>query len=161
MLTESDPAPDFELPGTDGGEFDTYLLSDYTDAGAVVLSFYPFDFSPICSDQLCGFRDAEFLSLTEDVDVFGISTDACYAHRRFIEENNLPFPLLSDTTGRVTQRFGIAYDEWELHEGIPKRSVYILDDEQRIQYAWSTDDAYESPLIETLGTELKQVLADQ
>lgn len=63
----------------------------------------------MCTEELCGFRDTEWLTLTEGVDVFGISLDSCYAHKRFIEENELNFPLLSDTRGRVTD---------ELHERV-------------------------------------------
>ncbi|WP_435063292.1 redoxin domain-containing protein, partial [Halobaculum sp. EA56] len=71
MTETGEPVGNFALPGTEGDGIRRYRLSDYTDTGAVVLAFYPFDFSPVCTDVLCRFRDAEFLSLTEDVDVFG------------------------------------------------------------------------------------------
>lgn len=155
VLEEGQAAPDFTLPGTDGDhEFEQYELADYTDAGAVVLVFYPFDFSPVCTTELCDFRDAEWLSMTADVDVFGISRDACYAHAQFIQEYNLTYPLLSDVDGTATEAYQVKYDEWEMHPGIPKRAVYIIDETETIQYTWVTEDAYESPAIKDIAREL-------
>lgn len=158
MVETGAPAPEFTLPGTTGGEITRYRLSDYTEDGAVVLVFYPFDFSPVCTEELCEFRDAEWLTMTNDVDVFGISTDSCYAHNRFIEEYNLPFPLLSDTMGRVTTSYGVAYDEWEHHEGVPKRALITIDDENTIRYQWVTDSAYESPSLDALQASVTTLL---
>lgn len=141
---------DFKLAGTGGGEIRKHQLSEYTDDGAVVLVFYPFDFSPVCTDVLCRFRDAEFLTFTDNVDVLGISTDSCYAHQEFIDQYNIPFPLLSDTRGRVTEQFGLSYDEWEHHEGVPKRALVTIDDSRTVRYKWKTEDAYNSPNYEEL-----------
>lgn len=148
---------DFELPGTDGGEITTYRLSEYTDRGAVVLVFYPFDFSPICTEVLCDFRDAQWLSLTDGIDVFGISRDSCYAHRRFAEEYGIPFPLLSDTQGEVVEQLDLIYDEWENHKGVPKRALITIDDEHEIRYKWETDDAYDSPSPDELHDTIRSL----
>lgn len=148
-------APTFSLPGTDGDqEFERYELSEYTDSGAAILVFYPFDFSPVCTTELCRFRDAEWLTVSDDVDVLGISRDGCYSHARFIDAYSLPFPLLSDVEGAVTRAYDVEYDEWELHSGVPKRAVFLVDDEGSIQYRWVTDDAYENPDLMELGREV-------
>lgn len=149
MKTE-ERVSDFSLPGTGGDEIKRYRLSDYTEDGAVVLVFYPFDFSPVCTDVLCRFRDAEWLSFTDNVDVFGISRDSCYAHKRFIQEYDLSFPLLSDTEGEITEQFDLLYDEWEHHSAIPKRALVTLDSSHSIRYKWHTEDAYNSPNIDEL-----------
>lgn len=151
MLTEGTTAPTFTLPGTDGGtEFEKYRLSDLVADGPAILVFYPFDFSPVCTMELCGFRDAEWLTMDESVDVIGISRDACYAHAEFIEANSLTFPLVSDVEGTVTESYEVKYDEWEGHPGVPKRAVFIVDTDRTIEYAWETDDAYENPDIDVL-----------
>lgn len=165
MVSSGQHAPGFELPGTDGGEFERYTLAAATETGVAVLVFYPFDFSPVCTSELCEFRDAEWLQLTDDVDVYGISLDACYAHRRFVNENRLGFPLLSDTTGETTRAYGIDYDEWEYHKGVPKRAVVVVDDGQTVRYRWVADDAYQSPDIEEVHAAISEVdavdLADE
>lgn len=145
MLTEGAHAPGFTLPGSDGEELTEYDLSTFTDAGATVLVFYPFDFSPVCTSELCEFRDAEWLTLTPDVDVLGISTDSAYAHRRFIQANDINFPLLSDAGAEVIDAYGVRYDEWDGHRKVAKRAVTILDADQRIQYHWETENARENP----------------
>lgn len=159
MLSEGDTVDDFTVPGTDGEQIEPYSLSDYTEAGAAILIFYPFDFSPVCTTELCRFRDAEWLTFTDDIDVLGISLDSCYAHKRFIQENDLSFPLLSDTRGRVTDEYGVAYEEWEHHAGVPKRALVTVDDSNTVRYTWVTEDAYETPsldeLEETVTTLLK------
>ncbi|PGF13827.1 hypothetical protein CP556_22225 [Natrinema sp. CBA1119] len=76
MLELGETAPSFTLPGTDGETIDEYSLKEYTNEGAAVLAFYPFDFSPICTEELCDFRDVEWLTFTEGVNLFGISTDS-------------------------------------------------------------------------------------
>lgn len=155
MVTEGETAPDFELPGTLGDGFDAYRLTDYLDAGAVVLAFYPFDFSPVCTEALCRFNDSELLLFSDDVDVFGISLDSCYAHERFINEYEIHFPLLSDTIGRVTDAYGLAYDEWDGHEGVSKRALVTIDETQTVRYVWQTDDAYDQPSIDELQEAVK------
>lgn len=157
MISEGRTAPDFTIPGTDGSEMEKYRLHNHTETGAVVLVFYPFDFSPICAEELCMFRDAEWLVFTEGVDVFGISLDSCYAHEQFIQHHDLNFPLLSDTVGRVTENYGLAYDEWEDHEGVPKRALVTVDDSQTITYTWMTEDAYENPSLDDLHQTIENI----
>lgn len=158
MIREGDTVDGFSLPGTDGETIERYNLSDYTADGAVILVFYPFDFSPVCTEELCAFRDAEWLTVSEDVDVFGISLDSAYAHKRFIQEYELPFPLLSDIRGRLTDQFGLAYDEFEHHEGICKRALITIDDSHTVRYTWVTDDAYKSPNIDDLHHAVDKLL---
>lgn len=145
MISEGAHAPGFTLPGSDGEEQRQYELSTFTRSGATVLVFYPFDFSPVCTSELCEFRDAEWLTLTPNVDVLGISTDSAYSHRRFIDEHDLSFPLLSDTSGDVIDEYGVKYEEWEGHREVSKRAVFVLDEDQRVRYAWATDDAIQNP----------------
>lgn len=152
---------DFSLPGTEGEEISKYRLSDYTNDGAVVLVFYPFDFSPVCTEELCGFRDAEWLSFTDDVDVLGISRDSCYAHKRFIQEYDLSFPLLSDTRGEVISEFDLVYDEWEHHSGVPKRGLVTLDESHDVRYRWQTEDAYNGPDMDELEQSVLALVNQQ
>lgn len=144
MITKGDSAPDFDLRGTDGDEMSRYRLSQQTDRGCVLLAFYNFDFAPVCTTELCTLRDAEWFSFTDGLCVFGISTDGIYAHRRFASEYDINFPLLADTDGSVTEKYGIQYDE-EGCLGVPQRSVFLIDETQQVRYAWTTDDGWESP----------------
>jgi len=140
MRTVGEQAPGFSVPGSDGEDINQYRLSDATESGGVVLLFYPFDYSPICTKELCEFRDSELLTFTDQLDVFGISQDSAFAHREMIRKNDLPFPLLSDHDGSVSHSYDVCYDEIEGHPQVSKRAVFVIDDSQTIQYGWETDD---------------------
>lgn len=62
MLAEGETAPDFTLARTDGDSIAEYSLTESVETGGVVLVFYRFDFSDVCTRELCPFRDAEFLT---------------------------------------------------------------------------------------------------
>lgn len=148
MLTQGEEAPEFTLPGTDGDGLEEYRLADHTASGATLLLFYPFAFSPVCTEQLCGFRDAEWLTVDEDVDVFGISVDSAYAQRRFHREYDFQFPLLTDRLADVAAAYGVQYDEWERHPKVAKRAVFAIDHTRTIRYTWASDDAYDTPELD-------------
>lgn len=144
MLEEGARAPDFDLRGTDGDEMSRYRLSAQTDHGCVLLAFYNFDFAPVCTTELCTLRDAEWFTFTDDLRVFGISTDGIYAHERFADEYGFNFPLLADTDGSVTDRYGVRYEE-EGCPGVPQRSLFLVDEDRQVRYAWATSDARTEP----------------
>src|SRR5690625_4217263 len=86
-------APAFSLKAT--GEQDNVSLADYKGRN-VVLLFFPFAFSPVCTDELCGVSDgfAEYARL--NADVLAISVDSPFANAAFAKEEKIGFPLLSD-----------------------------------------------------------------
>lgn len=145
MLSVGQKAPEFQLPGTEGNGIETYSLSEFTEEGMVVLSFYPFDFSPTCSTQLCEFRDAEFLSFTEGVDVVGISVDSAYCHQAFIEKFDLNFPLVSDRLAEVADRYGFRTDEVDGHPHVCQRGLVAVDSSQTVRYTWQANKEGEAP----------------
>ena len=160
MLSEGETAPDFALPGVRNGEFDEFRLSAYTDR-VVVLAFYPADFSPACTEELCTMRDVDLFSLHRDVALFGISADSTYSHRAFADEHGLNFPLLTDRLGEVADAYGVRYDEFEGLEHVPKRAVFVLDPERTVRYAWSDDDAYETPDIDAVREAVESLQDDR
>jgi thioredoxin-dependent peroxiredoxin len=105
-LTEGDVAPDFRLPGSDGDEV---ALSDFRGRHVVVY-FYPSAGTPGCTKQACDFRD----SLAELNDagfaVVGISPDKPAKLAKFVADEGLTFPLLSDESKDVLTAWG-AYGE--------------------------------------------------
>lgn len=150
MLETGMPAPGFTVPGTDGDTIEEYSLAEFTEEGGVVLTFYPFDFSPVCADQLCTFRDAEWLTVEEGIDVLGISPDSAYCHKQFIEAYDLEFPLLTDRLGSVAEDYGLLLEEFECHEAIPKRAVVAVDSDRTVRYVWTPETQYQAPSIDDL-----------
>jgi len=146
MVEEGEQAPGFRLPGVTDRAASTFDLEQTTSEGtAVVLMFYPFDFSPVCTSELCSLRDGAFFELTDGVEAWAISGDSVYAHWAFADRYGFEFPLLSDSDGSIARSYDVCYDEWEGHRNIPKRAVFVVDENQRVLYRWVTDEAYESP----------------
>lgn len=107
--------------------------------------FYPFDFSPVCTNDLCAIRNAEWFQLTPNLEVRAASNDSAHAHRAFADEFGLHFPLLSDSQGRVAAAYDVCYEEWEHHERVPQRAVFLVDSSQTSRHAWHTEDTFEKP----------------
>jgi len=158
---KGDLAPDFTLTGVQNGQRQSYTLSAATDAGNhVVLVFYPADFSPVCTAEMCAIRDSEFFSYTDDVAVWGISGDSLYAHDAFGSEYELNFPLLADTDHSVAKRYSSRYDEWEGQLEITKRAVFLVDPERRLRYVWRSEDAYIEPDLWPVKQALDEAMGD-
>lgn len=124
-LRSGDPAPDFTLVDDHGEPF---TLSQHTGR-RILLVFYPGDDTPVCTRQLCDYRDGieQFQGL--GVDVVGISGDDAASHRRFREKHRLPFRLLSDPDLAVAERYGC--------RGMlgMKRGVFLVDEDGILRYA--------------------------
>ncbi len=124
-LQNGDPAPDFTLPDQDGAPF---TLSARRGE-RLLLVFYPGDNTPVCTRQLCEYRDGieEFAGL--GVTVIGISRDDAESHRKFRSRHALPFTLLSDPDLQVAAQYGCRGPL-----GM-KRAVFLVDAKGIIRYA--------------------------
>lgn len=97
------PAPDFELPADDGN---FYRLSDFYGRAPVLVFFYPGDFTPVCTAEVCAFRDDYDEYRRRGVVLFGISNDPIEKHTAFAKECRVPFRLLSDRNLEVARHYG-------------------------------------------------------
>jgi peroxiredoxin Q/BCP len=117
-----DQAPDFTLPGVEGTTRRDYTLSEYRGR-KVVLAFYPGDFTPGCTKQMCQYRDnfEEFQGV--EAVLLGISPQDVDSHERWIEKRQLPFPLLADTEKKVIDEYGVR----GFGPIAVKRSTFVID----------------------------------
>jgi peroxiredoxin len=149
MLPEGTAAPEFTLPGTamdrDATEISEYSLADALQRGPVIINFYLFDFHPECTEHMCSLHNLAWFDIDDQVTVFGISTDRSFSHQAFAETEELAFALLSDSDGSVAESYDVFYEEFNGHKRIAKRSVFVVDTDGTIRYAWSTDDPTVQP----------------
>jgi peroxiredoxin len=125
MLQVNDKAPPFVLPDDQGNEFS---LEEHRGQ-KILLVFYPGDNTPVCTAQLCDYRDGIEAFEGLGIKVVGISNDGQESHRKFREKHKLPFTLLSDEKLEVARQ----YDSKGLMGA--KRSVFLVDEEGVIRYA--------------------------
>ncbi len=133
-VSEGQPAPDFTLPTTGGGEV---TLSSFR-GHPVVLYFYPADDTPGCTAQACGLRDMHAQITDSNAVVLGVSPDDVASHQRFATKFGLPFTLLSDTGHKVSELYGVwkemnAYGKHYI--GI-ERSTFIIGPDGIVRHAW-------------------------
>jgi thioredoxin-dependent peroxiredoxin len=119
-----EPAPDFELEGTDG----PFRLSQHRGE-RVVLLFYPGDNTAVCTKQFCSYRDNSEAFGALDATVVGISTQDLESHRGFAEKHSLNVPLLADEGGEVAK----AYDTHTPVVGT-KRAVIVVDEDGVVRH---------------------------
>lgn len=121
-------APDFELVNQFG---EPVRLSELRGRN-VVLVFFPFAFSGICTGELCEIRDN--LALFEDADavVLGISVDSKFAQRAYAEKEGYAFDLLADfwPHGAVAERYGV----FDADSGMARRGTFIIDAAGTVRY---------------------------
>ncbi len=115
-----EPAPDFELPGTDG----PFKLSEHRGE-RVVLLFYPGDGTLVCTRQFCSYRDRAGDLAALGATVVGISSQDMASHESFAAKHGLNVPLLSDPDGAVAK----AYSAYAQRLGMTKRSVVVVDEQ--------------------------------
>jgi peroxiredoxin Q/BCP len=119
-----EPAPDFELPGTNG----TFRLSEHRGE-RVVLLFYPGDNTMVCTKQFCSYRDraGDFAAL--NATVVGISGQDLASHEAFTAKHSLNVPLLADVDKQVAKAYSAA--------GGPhgtKRAVIVIDEDGIVRH---------------------------
>ena len=121
-------APDFELLNQFG---EPVRLSELRGRN-VVLVFFPFAFSGICTGELCEIRDN--LALFEDADavVLGISVDSKFAQRAYAEKEGYAFDLLADfwPHGAVAEQYGV----FDAESGMARRGTFIIDAGGAVRY---------------------------
>jgi len=121
-LTIGTPAPDFTLMDQPGSPV---TLSSFKGKKNVVILFYPFAFSGICTGELCALRDDLAAFQNDDVQLLAISCDPMYAQRAFAEQEGYKFPVLADfwPHGGAAKAYGVFDDA----RGCAVRGTFIVD----------------------------------
>ncbi|MFI0810198.1 peroxiredoxin [Streptomyces echinatus] len=124
-----DKAPDFELKDNHGR---SVRLSDFRGEKNVVLLFYPFAFTGVCTGELCELRDNLPKFADRDTQLLAVSNDSIHTLRVFAEQEGLEYPLLSDfwPHGNVSRAYGV-FDE---DKGCAVRGTFIIDKEGVVRW---------------------------
>ena len=147
-------APDFELPDID---MKTHKLSDYRGK-KLVLVFFPAAESPVCTLEMCNFRDSLKDLMEIGAQVVGISVDGPFANKIFSQNRQLNFPLLSDYKRETIGKYGIVMkDLGNLKDyNAAKRAIFIIDTNGIILYKWVSDNPLIEPNYEEIRLRLRQ-----
>ncbi|POY36698.1 peroxiredoxin [Solitalea longa] len=151
-LSIGDKAPDFKLFNTEKNEVS---LSDFKGK-KVIIHFFPFAFTSVCTTQLCTMRDNFGHYEGLNAQVLGISIDTPFTLAKFKEENNYQFPLLSDFNKEVSKAFGAQYETFAMGlKGVAKRAAFVIDEEGFVKYAEVLENAGELPNFSAINEAVK------
>jgi peroxiredoxin len=151
MVKIGDKAPDVELVDTD---LKKVKISDFKGK-VVVLAFYPAAFTSVCTKEMCTFRDnmAKFNSM--NAVVLGVSVDPPFSNKAFKEQNKINYTILSDFKREAVKAYGVEGELPVLKDyKLAKRSVFVIDKEGVIRYAWVS----ENPGVEPNYDEIAEVV---
>ncbi len=123
-LNVGSSAPDFTLEDAYGTK---YSLNDYKDKNPVIVYFYPKAGTPGCTTEACGIRDSWDKFKENGIVVLGISVDSKSAIKEFINDHNLNFPLLSDSSKKISKEYGVLNNL-----GLDTRITFIVNKNGKI-----------------------------
>lgn len=109
-MNVGDKAPEILGTDQDGKEI---KLSDYKGK-KIALYFYPKDLTAGCTAQACNIRDNYHELIEKGYVIIGVSIQDEKSHKKFIEKNNLPFPIIADTNLKLVKEFGV-YGEKKMY----------------------------------------------
>jgi peroxiredoxin len=139
MISAGEKAPDFTLRDQDGEDVS---LADFRGK-KVLLVFYPFDFSSVCSDQLSVYQEVKPEIEARGVTMIGISVDHPYAHKAFREKLGIDTTLLADfePKGEVAKAYGSYVDK----VGMANRTLVLIDEEGSVEWSYESPSLGEAP----------------
>ena len=138
IVAAGQPAPDFTLKTSDGGDFTREQLLGRT----TVLVFYPFAFSPVCTDQLSLYNEVLDDFAAQGVTLYGVSCDATYSQEAFRTQLGIEIAQLSDfePKGAACRAFGV------LHPGgFPQRALVLIGPDAVVQWSHEADSPGDLP----------------
>ena len=132
-------APEFTLKREDGSDFTQEDLK----GGTSVLVFYPFAFSPVCTDQLQIYEEAQEDFRAQGATLYAISTDAPDSQRAFKEKLGVSIEQLSDfePKGAASRAFGAYFEP----AGMTNRALVITDSDGIVRWSHLAENPGELP----------------
>jgi peroxiredoxin len=152
QIKVGDKAPNFTLPDVD---LKPRSLKEFMGQ-KTVLAFFVGTFTSTCTKEMCEFRDSMARLIDLKTQVIGISVNDPFSNKTFAEKNRLPFPILSDYKREVIKTYGLELPNFAGLNGytVAKRSIFILDENGTVRYAWISDD----PAVEPNYQEIQKTL---
>lgn len=123
-------APDFTLNDYNR---EKVTLSSFRGNKNVLLVFYPFAFSGVCTGELCQVRDELAEYQNDNVQILGVSVDSAFTLKAWSKQEGYEFPLLSDfwPHGEVAKAYGVFNEA----AGMSNRGTFLIDKNGTVQFA--------------------------
>lgn len=142
-------APEFTAKATVDREIS---LSDYRDKKNIMLAFFPFAFSPVCSEQVPAYSENAKKFAELNTEVLAVSVDSPWSQKAWAEQYGIQCPVLSDFDKKIATDYGV------LHEmGMSQRAVVIIDKSGKVAYMKIQENIREIPSLDELFAQLEKL----
>ena len=138
MIAAGEPAPQFTLGRADGARFTNADLEGQT----TVFVFYPFAFSPVCTDQLNLYQEVLDEFAERGATLYGVSCDATWSQTAFKDKLGVSIEQLSDfePKGETCRAFGVYHPG-----GFPQRALVIIGPDGIVKWAYEANSPGDLP----------------
>jgi peroxiredoxin len=138
VIDAGNPAPSFSLARADGSKF----TNEDLDGQTTVLVFYPFAFSPVCTDQMNLYEEVLGELSERGATLYGVSCDATWSQTAFKEKLGITIEQLSDfePKGAVCEAFGVYHPG-----GFPQRALVIIGPDGIVKWSYQADSPGDLP----------------
>jgi mycoredoxin-dependent peroxiredoxin len=138
VIAAGQPVPEFSLATYEGDAFTRADLEGRT----TVLVFYPFAFSPICTDQLAVYEEVLEDFAERGATLYGVSCDSVWAQQAFREQLGVTIEQLSDfePKGAVSEAFGVLHPD-----GFPQRALVVVGPDAVVRWSYEAPSPAELP----------------
>lgn len=137
-------APDFELEDQNGKKV---RLNQYKGKKNVLLAFFPFAFSPVCTNELGELKEKEETIVKLDTQILAASVDSTWTQKAFAKQLGVKFSVLSDFGKKAAALYGSLYED----KGFAKRTVFVVDKQGRIAYKREYEPGTQPDIQEALA----------
>jgi peroxiredoxin len=129
VIESGTPVPDFALKRGD----DSYFTPADLDGQTTVLVFYPFAFSPVCTDQLNLYQEVLPDLKERGATLYGVSCDATYSQTAFAQQLGVGIEQLSDfePKGETCRALGVYHEG-----GFPQRALVIIGPDRVVRWSY-------------------------
>jgi peroxiredoxin len=122
----------------------------------VILAFFPLAFSPVCTEEMCTFRDSLAELKNAEAQVVGISVDSPFALKAFADAQQLSYPLLSDFNKEASKAYGVLNENLlGTFQGVANRAVFLIDRNGKVAHKWISDDPRVQPNYDEVKAKAK------
>ena len=147
MLAVGDTAPDFTLTAHDKSSVTLREMR----GDRVVLAFFPAAFTGVCTKEMCTLSEGMSVLESDGASVLGISVDSPFSNSAFAEANDISFLLLSDVHRETVNAYGVALADFVIPGyTVAQRSVFVVEADGSIGYAWVADNPGQEPDYEAV-----------
>jgi peroxiredoxin len=138
VISPGEPAPPFTLRREDGNTFTPEDLQGKT----TVLVFYPFAFSPVCTDQFNLYEEVLDEFKAQGATLYGVSCDATWSQKAFREKLGVTIEQLSDfePKGEACRAFDVYHPG-----GFPQRALVIIGPDGKVKWGYEAEVPTELP----------------